>query len=343
MKALILTALTVISFILQISCKKDDDIPGTVTEPVVTTNEVSSITQTSAISGGNITDDGVSEITKRGVCWSTTENPTTADSKTIDGSGSGDFTSTITGLTPLTIYYIRAYGVNSAGTGYGNQLSFTTAAGIGAIVFNPDLTYGTLSDVEGNVYKTIQIGAQTWMAENLKTTKYNDGTLIPHVADENAWSILSTQGYCWYNNDSATYKAAYGGLYNWFAVDTASNGGKNVCPTGWHVPTYDEWSTLTDYLGGADIAGGKLKEAGTTHWVSPNAGATNESGFTAIPSGARAPNYGFFSGGLIAAWWTTNEGGISAAYAKLFIYENNIVTDMVYTNEHGLSVRCLKE
>lgn len=127
-----------------------------------------------------------------------------------------------------------------------------------------DISYGTMTDQEGNVYKTITIGTQTWMAENLRTTTYNDGTVIPNVTDNDEWADLSTPAYCWYDNDSATYAQTYGALYNWYTVATDS-----LCPTGWHVPTDAEWTILTDTLGGLTIAGGLLKETGTTHWTAP--------------------------------------------------------------------------
>ena len=174
------------------------------------------------------------------------------NSKTTDGSGTGTFTSSITGLTAGTTYYVRAYATNSAGTGYGNDISFTTQQG----------GVGNVTDDDGNVYHSVTIGTQVWMVENLKTTKYNDGTSIPLVTDATDWHNLLTPGYCWNNNDEATYKATYGALYNWYTVNTG-----NLCPTGWHVPGDAEWTTLTTYLGGEDVAGGKLKEVGITHWL----------------------------------------------------------------------------
>ena len=151
-------------------------------------------------------------------------------------------------------------------------------------VFNPSLTYGTLTDQDGNVYKTIVIGNQTWMAENLRTTKYRDGSPIPNVTEITAWGNLTTGAYCNYNNTtSADTIATYGRLYNWYAAIDS----RNIAPTGWHVPNDAEWETLIYYLGGYSVVGGKMKETGTTHWISPNTGATNESGFTALPSGLR--------------------------------------------------------
>ena len=158
----------------------------------------------------------------------------------------------------------------------------------------------TVTDIDGNVYHTVKIGAQTWMVENLRTTRYNDGTAIPLVTGNTAWGSLTTPGYCWYNNDQATYGSTYGALYNWYAV----NRGK-LCPTGWHVATDAEWTQLTDYLGGVWVAGGKMKEAGLSHWESPNEGATNSSGFTALPGGHRISAGSFYLLALHALFWSS--------------------------------------
>jgi uncharacterized protein (TIGR02145 family) len=217
------------------------------------------------------------------------------------------------------------------------------------IVFNPDLTYGTVSDIDGNTYNTIQISTQVWMAENLKTTKYNDGTAIPLVADEIAWAALSSPGYCWYNNDEAIYKATFGALYNWYVVDSASNGGKNVCPSGWHVPSNAEWTTLTTYLGGEDVAGGKLKETGFSHWSMPNEGATNESGFTALPSGYRNDKTGFhwgiwYDNGIAGIWWSSTNSDKPTVYSRSVHYDYSSILITYDVGIHfGNSVRCLKD
>ena len=160
----------------------------------------------------------------------------------------------------------------------------TGDGGITSVVFNNANTYGTMTDQNGNIYKTITIGTQTWMAENLRVTKYRNGDPIPNVTDNAAWAALTTGAYCSYANTTDKDKiATYGLLYNWFTVTDS----RNIAPAGWHVPTNDEWETLTTFLGGAG-AGGQMKETGTTHWLSPNTGATNESGFSGTPAGARS-------------------------------------------------------
>jgi uncharacterized protein (TIGR02145 family) len=206
------------------------------------------------------------------------------------------------------------------------------------IIFNPDLTYGTMTDQDGNVYKTITIGTQTWMVENLKTTKCNDGTAIPNVTDGTAWPVLTTPAYCWYNNDTATNKVTYGALYNWYVVNTSK-----LCPTGWHVPTDAEWSTLTTYLGGGSVAGGKLKETGTTHWNYPNNGADNSSGFTALPGGIRNGNGTFDLIGYYGSWWSSSEVNKTRAWHRYVGYTDRFVSRTVNDSCEGLSVRCLRD
>jgi uncharacterized protein (TIGR02145 family) len=295
--------------------------------PTLTTTAISSITTTTASSGGNIASDGGASVTARGVCWNTAAGPTTANSKTTDDTGSGSFASSLTGLTANTKYYVRAYATNSAGTAYGNEISFTTSS-----------AGTTVTDNDGNVYNTVTIGTQTWMAENLKTTKYNDNTSIPLVTDNTAWAALTTSGYCWYNNDAATYKATYGALYNWYTVNTGK-----LCPTGWHVPTDAEWTTLTTYLGGESIAGGKLKATGTTYWASPNTGATNESGFTALPGGYRYGNGTCFSIGGYGIWWSSTEYSATYAWYRAVSYDDADVNRFSDYKQDGLSVRCLRD
>ncbi len=305
----------------------------------LTTIDVTGITPTTASSGGDIADDGGGTITASGVCWSNAQNPTIANNFTTDGSESGGYYSTITGLAANTTYYVRAYATNTAGTAYGNQVSFTTT-GISAIIFNSNLTYSTVSDIDGNVYKTIQIGTQTWMAENLKTTKYNDGTPIPNVTDLSAWDTLASPGYCWCLNNASTYKAVYGALYNWDAANMTK-----LCPAGWHVPSSDELNTLVTYLGGVDVAGGKLKETGTTHWNSPNGDASNESGFTGLPGAERDITNDFGNGtwiGTFGNWWSTTYADPVSHYDLELNWDDGSAWLGGMPNGEGLSVRCIQ-
>ena len=203
---------------------------------------------------------------------------------------------------------------------------------------NPIPDPGTVTDIDGNVYHTITIGTQMWLVENLKTTKYNDGSAIPMVTDNAAWVYLSTPGYCWYNNN-VNYKNTYGALYNWYAVNTGK-----LAPTGWNVATDADWTILTKYLGGDSIAGGKMKSTGTIEastglWYSPNTGATNSSGFTAVPAGYR--DHGVFGGiGVEGVWWSTTEGGFYGAWCRDLGCGGNNVHIGNATESHGYSVRC---
>ncbi|MBV5313662.1 MAG: hypothetical protein JZU47_10225 [Prolixibacteraceae bacterium] len=291
----------------------------------LSTSNTYNITSNSATLGGNIISDGNETVTERGVCYSTYINPTTSNTKLAIGSGIGSFSNIITGLTANTTYFIRAYAINSQGTAYGNELSFKTF-------------YGEVTDADGNVYPTIKIGNQIWMAENLKTTKYNDGTTIPNVTDNTTWAALKTGAYCYYNNDAINYKATYGTLYNWYAVNT-----NRLCPAGWHVPTDSEWTTLTTYIGGESVAGGKLKGTGTTHWLTPNTGATNEVGFTALPAGYRGSNGTFYYIGYGGYWWSSTEYLTNYVWHWYVFYSDSGVRRYGYTKEHGFSVRCVRD
>ncbi|MCB0685264.1 MAG: fibrobacter succinogenes major paralogous domain-containing protein [Saprospiraceae bacterium] len=195
---------------------------------------------------------------------------------------------------------------------------------------------GTVKDVDGNSYKTIRMGSQVWMAENFRVTQYNDKTVIDQITNNTTWEGLSTGAWCWYTNDS-NYDRPYGKLYNWYAVNTGK-----LCPSGWHVPTDAEWTNLTDFLGGLDIAGGKMKEAGTTHWISPNTGATNESGFTGLPGGGRGTSGSFFDLGDFGLWWSSTESSSSNAWYRSVYYGNIDVGRLGDGKRLGFSVRCVK-
>jgi uncharacterized protein (TIGR02145 family) len=197
----------------------------------------------------------------------------------------------------------------------------------------------TVTDIDGNVYNTITIGIQTWMKENLKTTRYRNGVDIPYLTDNTSWSGQTSGAYCWYDNDSSAYKATYGALYNYYTVVDTSN----LCPTGWHTPTDVEWSVLTTYLGGESIAGGQMKA--TTLWISPNTGANNSSGFTALPGGFRYAVTGSYGDiGVWGFWWSATEGDSSFAWIRSLCYDySGIFRDDGDTKGDGRSVRCVRD
>jgi uncharacterized protein (TIGR02145 family) len=206
----------------------------------------------------------------------------------------------------------------------------------------PPMETSTITDIDGNVYKTVKIGTQWWMAENLKTTKFNDSSAIPLVTVGAEWRTLSSPGYCWYKNDT-TKKNTYGGLYNWYAVNTGK-----LAPTGWHVPTDAEWTILTTYLGGGPVAGGKMKSTGTIEdgtglWNSPNTGATNESGFTAVPAGHRSGEGTFHHIGTDGIWWSSSEYNTMFELTRVMLNgHSNVYTNFFY-GTYGFSVRCVRD
>jgi uncharacterized protein (TIGR02145 family) len=304
-----------------------------VTAPSVTTGTVSNVTLTSAVASGNVTSDNGAAVTVRGVCWNTTGNPTTANSTATSGSGTGSFTVTMPGLTAGTTYYVKAYATNSSGTGYGSQVIFTTS----------------IADIDGNVYKTILLGTQVWMSENLKTIRYNNGNPIPMVSDPSVWSTLATDAYCWYEN-LTSYRDQFGGLYNWFAVNKG-----NLCPAGWKVPTDEEFKTLEKFLGmtqgQADLysivargtdQGTKMKS--TTGWYNDGNG-TNSSGFNGLPGGYRyGVDGGFYDLGKLSYWWTSTEyeyDSTKATYRRLN-YDITGVLREGTSKKGGKYIRCIK-
>jgi uncharacterized protein (TIGR02145 family) len=198
---------------------------------------------------------------------------------------------------------------------------------------------GTVTDIDGNVYQTVTIGTQVWMKENLKVTKYRNGDPIPNVTDGLEWSNLSTGAYCDYENNPGN-SATYGRLYNWYAV----NDSRNIAPTGWHVPSNEEWTILTDYLGGEGIAGGKLKETGTTHWYGAF-GSTNEIGFTALPGGCRGSDSSgiFIYIGKDGYWWCSTESSTGWAWLRTMHYSDSKIEKYTFNKEDGFSVRCIKD
>ncbi len=239
------------------------------------------------------------------------------------------------------------FTVSGTPTSVGNALFLVTIAGqVCSVSIVVKETIGipgpNISDVEGNSYKTVTIGTQQWMAENLKVSKYSDGTIIPNITDYDQWSKLTTGAWAYYNNDVVN-NAKYGKLYNWYAVSPTKNGNKNVCPIGWHLPTDTEWTVLTDYLGGEIVAGGKMKEVGTTSWNSPNADATNTSLFSALPGGCRNFNGYYFIIGDVGNWWSSTETNTYDAWGRYLGYGNGSAHRDGNDKRYGLSVRCLRD
>ena len=200
----------------------------------------------------------------------------------------------------------------------------------------------SITDIDDNLYKTVNIGNQQWMAENLKVTKYNDGTAITNVPDGTQWKNLTTAAWCYYNNEGAN-NTKYGNLYNWYAVSPTTNGGKNVCPTGWHVPTDADWTVLTDYLGGETVAGGEMKEVGTASWNTPNTGSTNTSLFTGLPGGLRYDSGNYLNVGYGGYWWSSSEGSTSSARSRYLVNDSGNASRSSSSKRLGLSVRCLRD
>jgi uncharacterized protein (TIGR02145 family) len=195
-----------------------------------------------------------------------------------------------------------------------------------------------VTDIEGNSYKTERIADQVWMTENLKTSTLSDGTEIPDVQDAIDWNGLTTPGRCWYSNDGAANKDIYGALYNYYTV----NSGK-LCPSGWHVPSRDEWQKLKEALGDTITGGGKLKEEGTEHWKTPNTGAVNSTGFTALPAGIRYFEGTFNSVTLFTSFWSSTESDINKGWYLSLYYSDAVAAISSISKKDGFSVRCIKD
>ena len=277
---------SVVLLIITISCKKDDDDIPNPTIPVLITAEVIEITHATAKCVGIITSNGGDSIIARGVCWDTIPTPLESGSKTIDDTGVRSYTSSITGLTANTTYYVRAYATNSAGIGYGAAISFTTA----------EIPTDPVTDYDGNIYQTIKIGNQIWMAENMKTTHYADGTPLIYGTDSNNVCYDYDTKYWFVYDDTIINKDTYGLLYTWAAAtknagysDSNPSGIQGVCPTGWHLPSNNEWQQLIAEVGEEDAAK-KIMADDPELWYVDIEGVTNESGFSAIAGGRRICN-----------------------------------------------------
>ncbi len=319
------------------------------TVATVITSSVNDIKEHSARFGGSVPDNGGSAITRRGICWDTLQNPTIEGDHRDLGDGTGVFIVTVKNLELKTIYYVRAYAINSTGIEYGNEILFRT-------------NDTPVEDVEGNGYPTIAIGNQTWMAKNLKVTSYADGNPIPFVPDNLDWDSLrvNDKAYTYYNNSPASGRT-YGALYTWAAaVNYGDNTGttehiQGVCPAGWHLPGDEEWKELEMHLGmPRDVTdkegwrgtneGGKLKSTGREFWLIPNTGATNEFRFSALPAGDRLPKGDFFNQSFSTFYWTSTEFDLNHAWARgLGYFVSTMYRGHNDRKDFGFSVRCVRD
>ncbi len=350
--------------------------------PEVSTSSVTNITFTTATCGGQVTGTGGLIVTARGVCWSTSHNPTTNDNYTTNGTGLGVFSSTLTGLSSNTTYYVRAYATNNAGTAYGSEMSFTTEE----IIIpegdaQPCPNTPTVTDHEGNVYNTVRIGNQCWMKENLRTTTSpSTGTYL--ITNTDYFSTITGKKACWYNYDSAMYAPMnYGVLYNWnAAVDTFNTafgetevaGGwddyvsvsftshrRGICPAGWHLPNRVEWIGLADYVGSlieytCDGNSSYIAKAlaSTEGWITSsdncavgnNPSSNNATGFSAVPAGF-FEDFPFYLAGRFTAFWSSTEADFSAGRSFDLLWwdsETSYCNGGVVKFDFA-SVRCLRD
>jgi uncharacterized protein (TIGR02145 family) len=293
----------------------------------ITTFDVSDITNTSAVSGGMILSDGGMQITQRGICWAKKSYPTIVDNSTNEGAGVGSFTSFMKGLEIGTTYYVRSYAINSEGVSYGNESYFRTtqpSSGDAPLIY----------DVNGNSYKTVYIGTQRWMSQNLKSSTFNDGTSIPMVTDNSKWESLKTAAWCYFNNDASSNNSK-GKLYNWYILDPVTVGDKNICPVGWHIPSIEEIEALISYFG-TDAQ--KLKSV--TGWSLGS--GNNQSGFNGLPVGYRATNGSYYGEGQMGVFWSNSE--VYSYDARILeLNTNNYPQTFREDKRNGYSVRCVKD
>jgi uncharacterized protein (TIGR02145 family) len=294
--------------------------------PEVITAPVSEIAATTAICGGEITLEGSSSVTSRGLVWSTSVNPTVSQNEgiTYDGQGLGSWVDYLSGLAPQTTYFIRAYAANHVGTTYGNELSFTTQQAYFVCGTS------TVSDIEGNTYNTVLINDQCWMAENLQTTKYRDGTSIDFPGENHyEWETNTSGAYAWYDNDIG-WKDPYGAFYNWYAVANP----KGLCPEGWHEPTETEWWELEDYIWSVNPVGTGSQLKSCRQVNSPLGGdcdveehprwdeyewiwGNDDYGFAGLPAGSRDLSWDEYWGmGYFCTWWSSTEMDEDWAYVN---------------------------
>ncbi len=306
--------------------------------PTVKTFEPYSTSDTEARFGGIIEYDPDTNITENGIFYGEHPNPVATGTRIQTDPERKAFSYEAGGLVIGNTYYVVAFASNSYGMGYGEEIQYTH-------VEADDI----ISDLDGNEYRIVEIGSQIWMADNLATTHYNDGTPIPNVTDSFFWEDIDSDAYCWCHNDREGYGKLYGALYNIEAVLT-----NNLCPSGWHVPSDDEWKTLEGTIGMSSSEqdkldlrgtneGGKLKETGTVHWQSPNVGATNEYGFNALPGGFRHTNGIFFWVYHNTHWWTSTQHPTSEYFNRYLDSGHALIGRGTSDKRSGFYIRCVKE
>ncbi len=321
---------------------------------IITTDHIEFVSEGSYRFSATLVSMGEDEITQHGFCWSESKQPDIYGPTVKLGppASTGKFSCKVSGLAPVTTYVVRAFAEINSTPVYADVISFTTDSSSSNIVM----------DIDGNIYSTIQIGEQVWMAENLKVTRYPDGSLIPHVEDHQEWFHLNreSEGYCWYEN-VLTNGYVYGALYTWPTAvdgleisDLIPSDIQGVCPDGWHLPSDGEWKQLEMFLGmsqadadredwrGAGVAD-KLKQAGTLTWEGPNSEATNETGFSALPGGYRHGSGEFLGLGTTARFWSTSKNGYSYGWFRRLDYDNSSVNRSYEGVYRGHSVRCVKD
>jgi uncharacterized protein (TIGR02145 family) len=290
----------------------------------------------------NLFFEGSGKVSEKGFVLNLTPQPTTSNVKYRSSqSGAGAYTTLIDNLPSNTKFYIRPYGINEKGTFYGNEFNFTTPDIDGG---QGNIDFSTVADNEGNIYKTISVGGKIWMAENLNVSRYNNFEPIPNVTNPQAWAALTSGAWSNYGND-VNLGNRFGKLYNW----NVANDARRVCPTGWRVPSDGDWTSLTAFLGGEEIAGGRLKERGTNSWFSPNTGAVNLVGYSAKSNGYRNfeqtqytdSNY-FSALGSYGAFWSATSYDNQAAWHRFLFWVNDDVNRGISNKKSGLAIRCVK-
>lgn len=311
-------------FNLLVSCNDKEIV---YTFPVFEISSIDDVSDTSIKCSTDIISDGNHEIIKKGVVWSTNNRPKISMNMTDEGKGSNNFTSEITGLIQTGVYYVRPYLRTNSTTYYGDTIQVQTKEGDGKQVI----------DYDGNIYNTIEIGGQTWLKENSFAVNFQNGDPVyptkqsfnfhDPMLDEPLDAEFSIK-----NTKDLNY---YGSTFTWEKVIDE----RKICPKGWHPANDDDWYQLVQYLGGVNIAGGKMKEEGTEHWHIPNVGATDEIGFTALPSGYNQSVYV----GLYAYWWSATEMDSTYAYGYMIKYDSINFFPIYADKRVGFTVRCVKD